>query len=104
MNREKYFTKSKDSKRQKVLDYMASVGVKMMKDEVGGLYFLKYGGSDLNNFYKMTKYRAKVMHGFIIVEFPDGYVFEDGREIMEAYTALEYLYNVINSGISDDDF
>lgn len=104
MSREKYFTTSKDPNRQAVLDYMASIGVKIMKDEVGGLYFLKYDGSNYNSFLKLTKYRAKSMYGFLIVELPGGYVFEDGRELMEAYSALEYLYDVIKSGVSDDDF
>ncbi len=83
---------------------MNSIGTQIMKYR-GDSYFLKLV-VDIrpNELMRLTNYHCKTRDGVCIVEFDDGNKFGSGCSIIEAYQAMEYIYNIMRNAQADSNF
>lgn len=98
---------SKHKKKQVVLDYMRYYGVAIERENRGGVefYMIRKVNNDFSNneLMKLTNNVISFFEYYIIIP-PKTMQMSAYRTLDEAYSALEYLYQIMQNKELDSDF
>lgn len=96
-----YITKSKYPERQVVLDYMSVYGIRIYD---AGTFCMIKGDIHVDELQRLTGYKAGKRDGWVLVNMDNGRPPFKGGTLEQTYEALEYLYNLMRSAKTKEDF